>query len=162
MRATAARTKPRNNRTVNGFSPSVIMVYLLDSGCAHRPKNSRVVAHQSPRPRSAPVPGAPIGVLLRPATHKTADDNAAVCGTESWQRIDQRGYGIGTERQGVLGIERPLDDGAVEICLDDECVGVHDVERGQDPQSLHQYAKGKALVHAPKDCPREPDKHAEQ
>src|SRR5438067_12185056 len=131
MRATAARTKPRNNRTVNGFSPSVIMVYLLDSGCAHRPKNSSVVAHQPPRPRSTPVPGAPIGVLLRPATHKTADDNAAVCGTESWQRIDQHGHRIGTERQGVLGIEGPLDDGAVEICHDEECIGFHDVGLAQ-------------------------------
>src|SRR3989449_9816505 len=121
--------EPRNNSTVNGFRPSVIMVHLLDCGCARLPKPRGVVAHQSTRPRSAPVPGPPIGVVLIPTTHQTTDDNAAVSGTELWERFDESGDCVGAERQGVLGIKGTLGNGTVEICLDDECVGVHDVER---------------------------------
>src|SRR5438445_434913 len=83
-----------------------------------------------------------------------AADNAAVRGHASWRRSDDGGDSVRTDRERLLAIKRTRGYGTVEIRLDDECVGVHDGERGEDPEPLHPYAQREPVARTPQHRPR--------
>src|SRR6266850_1129602 len=161
-RATAVSAAPNSSSAAIGFIPSVVIVLLRRcAGTCCRPQRVGLIVHERPGARAAPVPGPPIRTCVVPASQHDARDEAAVFRRELWQRGEQRRHRVRAQGQRILGVERLLSV-TRQVRLQDERVGVEEMQTGKHRERLHQRAERKPRPIAAQHGPRKPGERSEE